>query len=170
MPIVNTDLKIRLPGGSANTNVNASIGGARSSTEVTDNSLNNIFDDVSGSESLPGDTEYRCIYLYNNHGTLTAQNVRIYISSNTTSADDTWTIGLGTSAINGTEQGPLADENTAPSGVTFSAPTDYAGGLASADIPAGQHRSVWYKRVVTAGAAAIDANAISLKFDVDTSA
>jgi len=169
MAITSSDIKIRLSGGAANSNVNLSLGGARSSTEVTDNTLNNIFDDVSGSESLPGDTEYRCVYLYNNHGTLTAQNVRIYISSNTTSADDTWTIGLGTSAINGTETA-VADENTAPASVTFSAPTDYAGGLASADIPAGQHRSVWYKRVVTAGAAAIDANAISLKFDCDTAA
>jgi len=97
------------------------------------------------------------------------QAVRIYISSNTTSADDTWTIGLGTSAINGTETA-VADENTAPASVTFSAPTDYAGGLASADIPAGQHRSVWYKRVVSAGAAAIDSNSISLKVDCDTSA
>jgi len=169
MAIINTDIKIRLSGGAANSNVNLSLGGARSSTEVTDNTLNNLFDSVSGSESLAGDTEYRCVYVYNNHGSLTMQNVRIYISSNTTSADDTWTIGLGTSAINGTEQ-TVADESTAPTGVTFSAPTDYAGGLASADIPAGQHRSVWYKRIVNAAAAAIDSNSISLKVDCDTAA
>lgn len=170
MAITSSDLIIRLSGGSGNTNVNASIGGAKSSTAVTDNTLNNIFDSIDGTESTSGDTEYRCVYLHNNHGTLTAQNVRVYIQSNTTSADDTWTIGLGTSAINGTEQGPLADESTAPSGVTFSAPTTYAGGLASADIPAGQHRSVWYKRVCNAGAAAIDNNAATINFDCDTAA
>jgi len=169
MPIVAADIKIRLSGGAANSDVNASLGGARSSTEVTDNTVSNLFDTVDGTESLAGDTEYRCIYIYNNHGTLSMTNVRVYISSNTTSADDTWTIGLGTAAINATEQ-TVVDENTSPTGVTFSAPTTYAGGLASADIPAGQHRSVWYKRVVNAGAAAIDANAISLKVDCDTAA
>lgn len=169
MPIVNTDIKIRLSGGAANSDVNASLGGARSSTETVDNTVNNLFDSISGAESTAGDTEYRCVYVYNNHGTLTMQNVRIYILSNTTSADDTWTIGLGTAAINATEQ-TIANESTAPSGVTFSAPTDYAGGLASADIPAGQHRSIWYKRVVNAGAAAASNNAITLNFDADTAA
>lgn len=169
MPIVNTDLKIRLSGGAANSDVNASLGGAKSSTETTDNSLNNIFDDVGGTESNAGDTEYRCIYLHNNHGSITAQNVRIYVSTNTSSADDTWEIGLGSSAINGTEQ-TIANENTAPTSVTFSTPTDYAGGLASADIPAGQHRSVWFKRIVTAGAAADNNDTITLKYDCDTAA
>lgn len=135
---------------------------------ITDNALHNLFDLVGGTESLAGDTEYRCVYIHNSHATLSMLNVRIYVSSNTTSTDDTWEIGLGTAAINATEQGPVADENTAPAGVSFSAPTTYAGGLASADIPAGQHRSVWYKRIVTAGATAIDNNSITLKVDCDT--
>jgi hypothetical protein len=97
------------------------------------------------------------------------QNVRIYVSSNTTSTADEWDIGLGTAAINATEQ-TVANETTAPSGVSFSAPTTYATGLASADIPFGQHRSVWYRRTVNAGAAAIDSNSITLKVDCDTAA
>jgi hypothetical protein len=169
LAITSSDIKIRLSGGAANADVNLSLGGAKSTVEVVDNTLINLFDNVDGTESTAGDIEYRCVYIHNNHGSLTMQNVRVYISSNTTSADDTWTIGLGTAAINATEQ-TIPDENTAPTGVTFSAPTDYAGGLASADIPPSQHRSVWYKRIVNATAAAIDANAISLKFDCDTAA
>jgi len=169
MAIVASDIKIRLSGGAANADVNASLGGAKSSVEVTDNALNNLFDDVDGTESNAGDTEYRCVYIHNAHATLTMQNVRVYISSNTSSADDTWEISLGTAAINATEQ-TVGTENTAPSGTSFSAPTTYAGGLASADIPAGQHRSVWYKRIVTAGAAADNNDAITLKVDCDTAA
>lgn len=169
MPIVATDIQIRLSGGAANSNVNVSLGGAKSSTQVTDNTLNNLFDDVSGSESLAGDTEYRCVYIHNAHASLTMQNVRVYISSNTSSADDTWEIGLGSAALNATEQ-TVVDENTAPSAVTFSAPTTYAAGLAPADIPFGQHRSIWYKRIVNAAAAANNNDTITINIDCDTAA
>ena len=50
------------------------------------------------------------------------QNSVIWIASNTPSADTTIEIALGSSAINGTEQ-TIANENTAPTGVTFSAPS-----------------------------------------------
>jgi hypothetical protein len=169
MAIVASDIKIRLSGGAANSDVNAALGGAKSSTEVTDNTLNNLFDDVDGTESNAGDTEYRCVYIHNGHGSLTMQNVRIYIGTNTSSTDDTWEISLGTAAINATEQ-TIANENTAPSGTSFSAPTTYAGGLASADIPAGQHRSIWYKRIVSASAVADNNDAVTIKVDCDTAA
>ena len=94
MAIVASDPKIRYSGGVANSNQALSIGGTKSSVEPTDNSLNNIFSDSGGTESLAGSTKYRMVYLHNGHGSLTAQNVRIYISTNSTSADTTWEIGL----------------------------------------------------------------------------
>jgi hypothetical protein len=169
MPIVSTDLKIRLSGGAGNSDPNASLGGVKSSTEITDNVLNNLFDLVSGTESLAGDIEYRGIYLHNGHGTLTAQNVRIYISSNTTSTADEWDIALGGEGLNATME-TVANENTAPAGETFSHPTTYAGGLAPVDIPAGQHIGIWVRRTVDAAAPAIDNNSITIKYDCDTAA
>jgi hypothetical protein len=169
MPIVATDIQIRLSGGAANSSVNASLGGAKSSTSVTDNTLNNIFDDVTGTESNAGDIEYRCVYIHNAHASLTMQNVRVYVGSPSSSADDEWDIGIGSAAINATEQ-TIADESTAPTSVTFSRPTTYATGLTSADIPFGQHRSIWYKRTVTAGAAANNSDAITINVDCDTAA
>jgi hypothetical protein len=169
MPIVNTDLKIRYSGGAANSDQTLSIGGTKSSVEPTDNSLNNIFSDSGGSESLAGSTKYRCVYLHNGHGSITAQNVRIYISTNSTSTDTTWEIGLAAAAVNATETA-VANEDTAPAAVSFSAPTTYAGGLASADIPAGQHKGIWFKRITTAAAAADNADTTTLKFDCDTAA
>jgi hypothetical protein len=169
MPIVNTDLKIRYSGGAANSDQTLSIGGTKSSVEPTDNSLNNIFSDSGGSESLAGSTKYRMVYLHNGHATLTAQNVRIYIGTNSTSADTTWEIGLAAVGLNGTETA-IANEDTAPASVSFSAPTTYAGGLAPANIPAGQHFGVWLKRITTPGAVADNADTTTLKFDCDTAA
>jgi hypothetical protein len=167
LPIIASELELRLSGGAGNTDVNASLGGAKSSTAVTDNVLNNLWDNISGTESSAGDTEYRCVYIHNADGAITAENVRIYISTDTTSATEEVDIGLGTAAINATEQ-TVANESTAPSGVTFSHPTDYAGGLASANIPPGQHRSVWIRRVVDAATAAKNNNTYVMKCDVDT--
>ena len=170
MAIVASDLKIRLSGGSSNSDVNASLGGAKSSTEVTDNSTHNLFDQVSGTESNAGDTEYRCVYVHNGHGSLTAQNTHVYISSNTGSADTTIDIALDGVGLNGTAEGPVANENTAPSGESFSAPTTYAGGLDMGNIPSGQHYALWIRRTVTAGAAAVNDDAVTIKVDCDTAA
>jgi len=169
MPIVSSDLKIRYSGGAANSNQAQSIGGAKSSVEPTDNLLNNMFSDSLGNESLAGSTKYRLAYLHNGHATLTAKNVRIYILSNSTSTDSTWAIGLASAGLNGTETA-IANEDTAPAGVSFSSPSDYATGLAPVDIPAGQHFGVWYRRTQSPGAAANDADTTSINFDCDTNA
>ena len=170
MAIVASDLKIRLSGGSSNSDVNASLGGAKSSTEVTDNSDNNLFDDVSGTESNAGDTEYRCLYVHNGHGSLTAQNTRIYISQDPAGSGDTWAIALDGVGLNATAEGPVANENTAPSGESFTSPTDYAGGLSMGNIPAGQHYAFWIRRTITAGTGAANAQDARIKVDCDTAA
>lgn len=169
MPIVASDLKIRLSGGAGNSDVNASLGGAKSSTEVTDNTTHNLFDQVSGTESNAGDIEYRGVYLHNGHGSLTAQNTRVYISSNTGSADTTIDIALAGEGLNATME-TIGNENTAPSGETFSAPTTYAGGLDMGNIPSGQHYGLWIRRTVDAGAAAVNDDAVTIKYDCDTAA
>jgi hypothetical protein len=169
MPIASSDIKIFLSGGSGNTDPNASLGGVKSSTEVTDNTLNNLFDDVSGTESAAGDTEYRCVYVYNNHGTLSMQNTHVYISSNTSSADTTFDIALAGEGVNATAE-TVVNENTAPVGESFSAPTTYAAGLDMGTIAAGQRYGLWIRRTVTAGAAADNADTATIKYDCDTAA
>ena len=169
MPIVSSDLKIRLSGGSGNSDPNASLGGVKSSTEVVDNTTHNLFDQVSGTESLAGDTEYRAVYLHNGHGSLTAQNTHVYISSNTGSADTTIDIALPGEGLNSTME-TVANENTAPSGESFSAPTTYAGGLDMGNVPSGQHYGLWIRRTVSASAAAVNDDAVTIKYDCDTAA
>lgn len=163
MPIVSTDIKYRLSGGASNNDPAASLGGAKSSTDAA----STIFDDVSSAEATAGDIEYRCVYVHNNHGTLTLQGAKVWIQTQTPSADTDVAIGLGSSAVNGTEQ-TVANEGTAPTSVTFSAPSSFAGGISIGDIPAGQHKAVWIRRTVNAGAAgAPDSFALRVQGDTN---
>ena len=169
MAITASDLKIYLSGGAGNSDPNASLGGIISSTEVTDNTTHNLFDQVSGTESLAGDTEYRGVYLKNTHGSLTLQNTKVYISSNTGSADTTIDIALDGGATNATME-TLSDESTAPSGETFTAPTTYAGGLSIGSLAAGEKKGLFIRRTVNASAAAVNDDAVTIKYDGDTAA
>jgi len=170
MPITTSDLLIRLSGGGSNSDPNASLGGVMSTTTaVTDNTTHNLFDQVSGTESLAGDTEYRGVYLLNNHGSLTAQNTHVYISSNTGSADTTIDIALAGEGVNATME-TIVNENTAPAGESFTAPTTYATGLDMGNLTFGQRYGLWIRRTVTASAAAVNDDACTIKYDCDTAA
>lgn len=149
MAIASTDIQYRLSGGAGNTVPAASLGGAKSTTVAGAS----IFDDVSSAEAVAGDTEYRCVYVHNAHGSLTLTGAVLWIPANTPSPTTTIDVGVGTSPVNGTEQ-TVADENTAPSGVTFVAAGTLGAGVSLGDIPAGQSRAVWFRRTVQAGTAA----------------
>ena len=80
-------------GGGANSTIANDIAGDISSVELTDNTLNNLWDDVSGDEGAAGDTEYRKIFFKNAHATLSGTTTVLWIQSNTTSSSDAITIG-----------------------------------------------------------------------------
>lgn len=149
MPIASTDIQFRLSGGASNATPLTSVGGAKSSVAAGAA----IFDDVQPAESSSGDTEYRCLYVHNAHATLTLTAAVAWIPTNTPSPGTSLDVGVGTSAVNATEQ-TVADENTAPAGVTFAAAATQGAGVVLGDIPAGQSRAIWIRRTVTAGAAA----------------
>ena len=174
MPIQSSDIKWYLSGGADNTDPNASLGGAISNTEIQDGVLNNLWDDVSGEESQNGDVEYRCIYVKNTHGSLTLQNAVIWISELTLSADDEVDIGLDPAGVgDGSNTGvatSVPDESTAPSGVTFSRPTDKSSGLSIGDLGPGECIAVWIRRTVNSGASAYNSNEYKLKVEGETAA
>jgi hypothetical protein len=164
VPIVSGDIKYRLSGGAGNADPDLSLGGVKSSTDMPAD----LFDDVSSAESSAGDTEYRCVYIHNNHGTLSLQTAVIWIQANTASTATQIAIGVGTAAINGTEQ-TVANESTAPTSVTFSEPTTFGAGLALGTLPAGQHKAVWVRRIVDAAAGASN-DTFTLRVQGDTAA
>ena len=98
MPIVTGDLLYRRSGGASNTTPAASLGGAMSTVSggiITSGTANDVWDDVTAPEAAAGDTEYRGLYLHNNHGSLTLQTSGIWIDSLTSSPDTEFDLGLG---------------------------------------------------------------------------
>jgi hypothetical protein len=163
MSIAATDLSNRLSGGATNSDPLLSLGGAKSSTAA----LTALFDNVSGDEAASGTVEYRCVYLHNGHASLTLTGAKAWLPANTPSTSTIVEIGVGSSAINGTEQA-VANERTAPAGVTFAAALTVDAAVALGDIPPGQHRAVWLRRTVAAGAAALSADSFTLRITGDT--
>lgn len=164
------DLELHLSGGAANTDPTAAIGGARSSVGggiVPEGATaNSFFDDVSGAEETAGDIEYRCIYL-RNVGTVDATLVVVWLQANTPDAQTQIAMALGASAIGAASvETAVANENTAPAGPVFSEPATEGAGLAVGTIPAGQHKAIWLRRTVTAGAgASADTFTVAAAFD-----
>ena len=171
MPIVAADIKYYESATTAG-GIN-SLGGAITAT-LASSAVNGLFDVVSGAESAAGDTEYRCIYVKNTHATLTLQNAVLWIDTQTTSTQTDLAVGLDPAGVgDGSTTGvaaTVADENTAPAGVTFTAPSSLGTGITIGNIPAGQAQAIWLRRNVNAGAAAFSNDTTSITVQGDTAA
>ena len=154
MPILEQDIKI-MKSASAQ-----SLGGAISSAEVAD-TIHDLFDAVTGKEAARGDTEYRCVYIKNTHATLTLYEAVAYIFQNTPADGTNCEIGVGSSAVGGIEQA-ITNEKTEPVGVIFVEPDSEETGVLLGDLPPGQARAVWIKRVVHPGAGAFNSDCLWL--------
>ena len=106
---------------------------------------NSLFDNISKIESYYGESEYRCLYIVNTHTADGFYGVKSYISLDATGADSL-EIGLEGNAT--TTAQTVANENVAPSGVTFSAPATYLVGLLTNQILPGEAQPLWIKRTV----------------------
>ncbi|MCU7841921.1 MAG: hypothetical protein KZQ94_21430 [Candidatus Thiodiazotropha sp. (ex Troendleina suluensis)] len=168
MVILATDIDFHLSGGAANADPDASLGGAISNTQIVGGGLHNLFDIVAGSESSAGDVEYRCFYVRNN-AAQTLFNAYVYVNVESPSVGSDELIGLGTSAVNGVEQ-TVGDEQTAPAGVTFAQANGQGNSLAIGDIPAGEHKAIWIRRDISAGASAYNNDGPTLTAGGDTGA
>ena len=169
MAITAGDIDFHLSGGAGNADPDAALGGVISATQLTDASLHNLFDIVSSAEASAGDTEYRCIYVKNAHGSLALENAVVWIQTQTPSADTSVEIALAGEGVNGTAE-TVANESTAPVGETFSAPGDVGSALAIGNIPAGQHQAIWIKRIVGAAATAYNSDSVVIRVQGDTAA
>jgi hypothetical protein len=146
MAIIAANLAFYLTGGAGNTLPAASLGGVISSTAFTDNTLQNLFANVSPAEALVGSVKYRALS-FKNLAAETAFAAVFFLSLETTSADTTVEI-----AYDATGTQSVADENTAPTGLTFTTPLSLAAGIALGDVVASGVARVWFRRTVTPGA------------------
>ncbi len=134
-----------------------SLGKYISTTAVSSTTLNDLFDDITPAENAASTVDYRLIFLHNNHATYTYTSPFIYLSSETAggasisiSVDTTGVTAKGSAAV---QAKTIANETTAPSTQSFSAPTSFGTGLAMSDIPAGSVQGIWVKRTAANTAA-----------------
>jgi hypothetical protein len=117
-----------------------SLGGYTSTTRVTGTELNDIFRGFTTQEQTDGQDLYRVIALVNSHDTLTWESVKVWLSGFENlhvdadlriGLDPAGVVDLESETVQGTE---LVDEETAPTGVTFTAPSTLEGGLEVGDL------------------------------------
>ena len=117
-----------------------SLGGYTSTTRVANVGLNDIFRSFSTEEQNDGHTLYRVLALANTHEELIWESVRVYLSGYEDLHEDAvleigldpvGVVTLESESVQGYE---LTDEETAPSGVSFSSPDELQDGLEVGDL------------------------------------
>jgi hypothetical protein len=176
MAIVASDIVFRLSvaaaaGDTTASTPAASLGDQVSTSAITTATLNNLWDDVSGAESAAGDVEYRGIFILNNHATLTLVGANVFITSQTANGG-VIDMGLDPAAISAkgsgsTQMATIANESSAPAGVTFTSPTS-GSPLVIGDIAPGQVKGIWLRRTVTAGASGVAPDGVIVGWAGDT--
>ncbi|HEX7860824.1 MAG TPA: hypothetical protein VF773_10885 [Verrucomicrobiae bacterium] len=179
MPIVAGDLlwkfsvKTGAAGNSTGGTAAGSLGKYISTTQWAGGVLHDLFDVISGDENAASDVEYRCVFIHNNHATLTWQNAVVWLSAQTAGGaaiaigvDPAAASAIGSAAAQAAE---VATEGDAPAGVAFSAPTTKGAGLSLGDIGPGQCRAIWIRRTA-ANTAAQNADGATLQVEGDTAA
>ncbi len=161
------------PGNSTAGTANDSLGGFMASTAWAGGTLHDLFDAITGDENAASEAEYRLVFVHNTNTANALQTPKVWISAET-AGGASWSIALDgtgvTSATLATAQAErVANENTAPTGETFSAPTTKAGGLAPANIPFGSVLPIWIRRTA-ANTAALNNDGATIRIEGDTGA
>lgn len=179
MAITSTDIKFLLSkstatAGYAETSTIAQSLGKFASTTVVADGANTVFDDVTGAENAAQESEYRCVFVLNDHASLTLQNAVIFLNSQVAGGA---TIAI---ALDDLTQSPknyayaqaafIANEDTTPVGVgSFSAPSSAITGLSIGNLAAGNVRAIWVKRD-THDTSALNNDGVTFEIDGDTAA
>jgi len=164
MPISAANLRWFYSGGASNSDPTLSIGGAMSSVPLSSTVLHNLFDRVTGDEAESGITRYRLLYFKNTDADADGLMAPacLYFSGLPINGD---TIKAGLSAQGkGVVATAVATENTAPAGVTFTAPTSKASStiiLPSPPYLQNEYIGIWFQHVVPALQSASSSNTAS---------
>lgn len=179
MAITATDIVFRLSttagaaGDSTASSPAASLG-KYVSTTVWTTGTNSLFDNITGDENAASTVDYRCVFVLNNHATLTLQSSVVYFTE--TAGGASVAIALDNLAVSAkgsaaAQAAQIASETTTPSGVgAFStAATSKAAGLSIGNLAPGQVKAIWIRRTA-ANTAALDADGFTLNVAGDTAA
>lgn len=152
---------------------NQSLGKYISTTQITDATLDNLFDDVTGDENVALTVDYRCYFVHNNHATLSWTGVKAWLSAEVAGGASV-AIGLDPAGVTAkgsaaAQAASIATELDAPAGVTFTAPTTKGTGLSIGTIPAGSVAAIWVRRTA-ANSAALNNDGVTIRCEGDTTA
>ena len=147
-------IQLHLSGGSNNVDPKGALGGVRSSTQITSDTAQNLFDDITRSETISAKTEFRCFYVYNPSGNpFTNTRVRIKVHPSTSNifigSDPS---GKGDGQITGVAT-TVASEDAEPIGVTFYGESEDRLEIPCGLLEAGESHAIWLKRTAEAGSA-----------------
>lgn len=160
MPIVEADLIHRYSGAGQVSDPDLSIGGAINTADpagiIVSDTDNNDMNDITSAEALAGIVLYRGFYFSNEitSSVLTWTAPVFWIESQTSSGDTTVLIAIALEAKNVAIE-TLVNEETAPSGISFTAPANKAAGIAIGDLDQNDNRGHWIQYIVNAGATAV---------------
>lgn len=148
-----------------------SLGKYASSTQWTGGTLHDLFDAISGAENAASQVDYRGLAVLNNNGANAAQSPSLYLASEV-SGGASIAIGVDTTATSAkgsasAQMLTIANDTTAPAGVSFSSPTTDGGGLALSDIAVAAVKGIWLRRTA-ANTSALSADGVTLGLGVDT--
>lgn len=148
-----------------------SLGKYISTTGVPDATVNAVFDDVSGAENAASTVDYRCVFVHNSNASNPLENAVVYLSAEVAGgtniavgADTTAASAIGSASAQALQ---IANETTAPSGVSFSSPTTAGAGVALGTIPVGQCKAFWIRRTAT-NSSALSGDGVTLSVTGDT--
>lgn len=118
------------------------------------NNTQNLFPNVTAAQALAGQTKYRGIYLKNTHSTDSALGVTVWVRQLTPAGDEICVQKHGTTG-NGSTTGvleSLANDATAPSGISFSDPPPQTKvtGISIGTLAPGECHGLWLRRIVPA--------------------
>jgi hypothetical protein len=148
-----------------------SLGDQISTTTIADATANAVFDDISGAENAASTVDYRCIFIHNSNASNALQNAVVYLSSEVAGGASI-AIGVDTTASSAVGAASaqaltVANETTAPAGVSFSSPTTVGTGLSLGNIAAGSVKAIWVRRTA-ANSAALSNDGVTIAVAGDT--
>lgn len=160
-------------GNAATSTAAGSLGKYISTSTIPDATLNALFDDISGAENAASTVDYRCIFIHNSNAANALQNAVIWLSAEVAGGasiaigvDPTAASAIGSASAQAVQ---IANETTAPAGVTFTAPTTAGTGLSLGSIPSGSCKAVWFRRTA-ANSAALNNDGVTWSVQGDTAA
>jgi len=164
--IIDGETKIA-PGANPDKFIRVTRSGSTLKVDSASLSITDIFNNAVGmsnitnAQRVAGVTTYRALML-RSHGPRKIKDIKIWLGAMTGTQS---TISIGLEAVGGGNNiQTIVDENTAPTGIVWSAPTTEATGLSIAELATAINHGLWVRRVFPAAGNVKEREIIELEY------